>query len=574
MPTPTEQKVYCVIDCRISSTKQQTGGGLDDQEKICKNFTNTKGWEVTRVFSKVYSGRAEERKDFQEIKDFIRLKRKENIAITKYVIKSIDRITRDGAVTFMEMKGDLKKLGVELVDVYGVIQPDQNTLAHVGISFPWSMRSPTASTQLQEAEDAKGEVTKILSRMLGSSISRVQEGYKARPPTDGFLNKHIFVAGKIKVIEEPDPARVHFFRTMFDLRIQGVDDKEIVARVNAMGFRTKERNRYNEEKTEIIGKTGNNLLTVKQLQRIIPKPIYAGIKCERWTHFKPIRAKYDGIVSIDEFNEANRGKVYIKEHDDGSLELLSNYTQFGKGIRRLRDNPDFRYKFFHCEICHLPMLGSWSTGKSGIRYPAYHCGGASGGARAHKYIRVPKEEYENAVKNFISSLRFTSVMVDTFEKVLNDVYRTREQEVVSQSSMISHTVGSLKAQQASALNTLTVTQNQIVRKKLEEMIDELESQIQQAEVQRDEIEVTERDIKAFVKSVKTIMEHPSEILIGTDNMHAQQVLFGLVFEEIPTYAEVLNGTPKLSLAFKLSDEYLNSKTQSVTPRRVELRLPA
>lgn len=40
-----------------------------------------------------------------------------------------------------------------------------------------------------------------------------------------------------------------------------------------------------------------------------------------------------------------------------------------------------------------------------------------------------------------------------------------------------------------------------------------------------------------------------EVLIDTDDMRRQQALFGLVFEEFPTYNEILSGTPKLSPVF-------------------------
>jgi hypothetical protein len=48
-------------------------------------------------------------------------------------------------------------------------------------------------------------------------------------------------------------------------------------------------------------------------------------------------------------------------------------------------------------------------------------------------------------------------------------------------------------------------------------------------------------------------------------------LFSLVFDELPTYEEILNGTPKLSLPYKLSEEFSKTKSLSVTPRRIELR---
>ena len=36
-----------------------------------------------------------------------------------------------------------------------------------------------------------------------------------------------------------------------------------------------------------------------------------------------------------------------------------------------------------------------------------------------------------------------------------------------------------------------------------------------------------------------------------------------IFDELPTYADILNGTPKLSLPYKLSDEFRANKSLSV-----------
>jgi len=67
-------------------------------------------------------------------------------------------------------------------------------------------------------------------------------------------------------------------------------------------------------------------------------------------------------------------------------------------------------------------------------------------------------------------------------------------------------------------------------------------------------EITEYDISNFIKEAKKIMEHPAEMLINIDNPTKRQALFGLVFEETPTYDDILNGTPKLTLIFKLSSD--------------------
>lgn len=52
-------------------------------------------------------------------------------------------------------------------------------------------------------------------------------------------------------------------------------------------------------------------------------------------------------------------------------------------------------------------------------------------------------------------------------------------------------------------------------------------------------------------------------MINTDDINKKQALFGLVFSGMPTYTEILNGTPKLSLMFQLSEDFNKQKSFSV-----------
>ncbi len=64
-------------------------------------------------------------------------------------------------------------------------------------------------------------------------------------------------------------------------------------------------------------------------------------------------------------------------------------------------------------------------------------------------------------------------------------------------------------------------------------------------------------------------EHPVEMLVKQENLIALRGLFGLVFEELPTYEEIVNGTPKLSLPYKLSEEFKVNKDLSVSLLEIE-----
>ena len=65
------------------------------------------------------------------------------------------------------------------------------------------------------------------------------------------------------------------------------------------------------------------------------------------------------------------------------------------------------------------------------------------------------------------------------------------------------------------------------------------------------------------------MEHPAEMLLKPTNMKQQQALFGLVFEETPTYEEIVNGTARLTWVFNLSTQFGKEKSKMVVPVGIE-----
>ena len=414
------------------------------------------------------------------------------------------------------------------------------------------------------ATNAKNEITTILTRMIGQEIRLARQGYRTRRAEDGYKNEKVFIDGKKKTIQVPDPERAKFFVAMFNLRAQGLPDPEIVKRVNAMGYRSPFQNRYDKEHKKIIGKSGGVVLTTKQLQRIIQRTIYAGVMCEKWTDHKLVRAQYDGLVSIDKWNHANKGKLAIMKNLDGTLELIQGHP-FGKsGKERMRNNPLYPYKFILCPFCNKPFLASSPRGKSGKKHPTYHCN------RKHKYFGVRKKDFNDNVEKYIKSLKFSSEVLGGLEVTFLAKYRQREKEIVAASGDIHESIADLERQQLSKLEALEAAKSPVVREKLEKAIDDLEEQIKAAGKVRTKIQISRDDIKAFMDDAKKVIEHPAEILLNPSDPRVQKDLFGLVFEKMPTYEEILNGTPKMSYVFELSSKFRPSKGQLVTPQRIEL----
>ena len=258
----------CIIYCRVSSAKQaQEGESLEDQKKICEILAERNKLTVLEVFPEQFSGRKNDRPVIEDIITYIK---KHPNKVQYLIFRAIDRFTRNGTLGYEMLKQRLAQYGVELIDANVVIQPSRNTLEHLGVEYDWSKTSPSEISELVIAHEGKNEVNRILTRMIGQEINLVREGYKVRQADDGFINERIYIEGKKRMIQNPDPKRAYFFTTMFEMRASGAyTDQQIVDRINAMGYRSKTQKIWSKSRDKILGLRGGVKLTVKQLQRII-----------------------------------------------------------------------------------------------------------------------------------------------------------------------------------------------------------------------------------------------------------------------------------------------------------------
>ncbi len=111
-----------------------------------------------------------------------------------------------------------------------------------------------------------------------------------------------------------------------------------------------------------------------------------------------------------------------------------------------------------------------------------------------------------------------------------------------------------------------------VRKGIEEQISEVQDKINKSKENRKVVELKEEDVTEYIASSKDLMEHPAKMLEDISSSEELLAVFGLIFEEFPTYSEIVSGTPKLTLILRVNNEKHTSKDQLVTLRRIELRL--
>ena len=414
-----------VAAIRVSTTKQGTDGDSPGaQKEQIERFAESRGIIIKKFFVFLESA-SKEQQPMQEAIDYCK-NPKNNVEL--FVVKSIDRFTRGGSDFYAPLKRQLERCNVNLVDIYGVISSQKvNTLDHLGFEYKWSVYSPSKKSEILEAERAHDELRDIMSRMIGAEIRYTQMGFWMRQPPYGYVSEKIETRNGKRCVLRPHPEEAQYVIKAFDLRALGtMYDTQIVEEINRMGYKGRVHYvRSKQDRTRIITKRGGGPLTVKQFQRMIRNPIYAGVNTEKWTGGKPVQCAFSGLVSIEQFNRANNGKRLITKDKQGDIVIINKPPEVRyatpKGVR----NPDFPYrKFVMCPQCSKPLLGSSSRGKSGKYYPAYHCD-----KRGH-YLRYLKRSWRIESLSSLALYGCSEEQIDNVMEVIEAEWHKREQSLV------------------------------------------------------------------------------------------------------------------------------------------------
>lgn len=535
----TQENAVAAI--RISSLKQGLQGDSPEaQKEQIERFALARNIKIKKFFIFMESASKEEQ-PVQEAIDYCKSPKND---VQLFIIKSIDRFTRGGSYLYDHLKMQLQNHDVHLIDIYGIIgNQDVNTLEHLGIQYNWSVYSPTKKSEILEAERAKDEMRDIMTRMIGAEIRYVRMGYRVREAPFGYVNEKVETSHGKRVILKPHPEESLWIAKMFELRCQGtLNDHEIVDSVNKMGCKTRKRYKRNpNDRTKIIGIHGGNKLHIKQFWRYVQNPIYAGINVEKWTQDNLVKGKFDGIVSVDTFNKANRGKLTLSINGD-EVQLLKKSLPAWQTVK-LINNPKFPYKrVVMCPECRKPLFGSASRGHLGKYYPAYHCN-----KRGH-YFRVSSKELEESVEAFVRNLNFDQEYIDNLKEYIVTLWNSRVENKKADDSIINKKIQELKATAQAAADKIKFLSSEVAIKYLEADIVKAETEAKQLEQEKvsQKKEVLGINMENVMEHVGYFLEHLEELLIDQANPLKRAAFFGLIFDSMPTYQELTSGTPKLA----------------------------
>ena len=549
---------------RVSSTRQGTEGDSPEaQKEQIERFAASKGFMIKKFFVFMESA-SKEQQPMQEAIDYC--KDPEN-RISHFIIKSIDRFTRGGSLPYDLLKSQLEDSQVKLIDIYGIIGSSQvNTLEHLGVEYKWSVYSPSKKSEILEAERSKDELRDIMTRMVGAEIRYTRLGYWMRRPPYGYLSQKAETPHGRRTVLAPHPTESKYILEVFRLRAEGQHtDEEITRIINDMGY---------EGRKQLKGSKGGRRpirLNSKHLWRLVRNPIYAGVNMEKWTGGQPIRCAFEGLVSVETFNRANKGKRVIVEQPDGRI-TAQDTKQLRYSTEKGTRSADFPFKkFVMCPKCDKPLLGSSSRGGNGKLYPAYHCN-----KRGHNF-RVSKKELEDRVDQFLASLELSSESVEPFLEVTDKAWQRIQSRHDGRVNSLDKQLSGLREEVQATVQKLKYLNNESAVKYMEEDLTRLEAEISKIEAEKEAAESQKpKNINRFKACLIHLVEHYDQILKNQMDPVKKAKFFSLLFSKMPTFEDLEGRTDKKRISQVLNPIFalnFNKQYPMVTPRGIEPLFP-
>ena len=553
--SPTNQPRIGLLAIRVSSDKQGLDGDSPEaQREQGEAYAKAHNIVITETIILLESA-SHEVQPMQKVIDVCKDKSK---GFQVVLIKSIDRFTRGGGDYYSPLKRQLTRLGIALEDMYGVIGKQQiNTLEHTGFTYYWSEFNPTQKSEYLEAERAKDEMRDIMSRMIGAEIRYTQLGYWMRRPHYGFRSVKIDTKNGKRTILKPDKHEAKFIIKLFEMRAAHVyTNQQIADELNSMGFRSRVtivRDKY--DRTKIKRQIGGRKMTAKMIDQYTSKLVYCGIIKEKWTHDKPVKAQFDGLVSVDLFNEANRGRVFVE------VDSRDNITIKRKAVpNHLKNkqvyNPDYPYKqVVACPKCGKALSGSATRGKLGKHYPAYHC------SRDGHYFRVSKPEFDKTIEDFVRAITIKPEYVDDVIAAIAELWRERQTKQIDASRQRLEHRDSLQSQIKATVDRMRIVTSETALKYLEEDIVSVEKELAELDEEIARQPNLQAEFDQVLQYAKYILEHLPELLLDLCNPLRKAAFFGAIFNKLPTYEQINFGThknsppPEVNELFQIRTEY-------------------
>jgi hypothetical protein len=372
--------------------------------------------------------------------------------------------------------------------------------------------------------------------------------YKVRNSDFWFKLKKVATPYWVKKIQIDYQEESIFIKKMFELKSRwDLNDKEITEELNLMWFKSRIRDKWNNEKTEVTWSIWWKKLNSEQLQRYIKSPVYAWIICEVWTWNKPIKAPYNWLISIELWNKANIWKYKINIIDEENIEIehykWETKLQEAPIIQKPKNyNPDYMFwKVLKCPQCEWHLTAEKSKSKSWKYHHYYSCRWKKG--IKHKNYSLRRDDINNEIVKVFSSIKFDNEIIELFNFISEKVYESRKNEGIEKNNYILNNIKELKEKEQFILSGVSKLIN------YPDLLEDQNNKLQEIKAEINKLKRKQKEkweqlwLARFKQCSHKILTHLDLLVQQRENPEIIQLAFDIVYNWKIEYENLKSHTP-------------------------------
>lgn len=483
-------------------------------------------------------------------------------------IALVNRATRAELFDFLMVQREYAKQGLELCDPQGELSTEsRDTLESFGVTYKFNQYDANEANRVDAIMAARKNWRDNLTQLHAAEMKAARMGFWVSGSTPvGYKKVRRQTSHGKRLFLEPDNDRTEslWIKTIFDLAIKNQPKMIIINEVNKLGYRSRTRQKHNKNNKNLIeGNIGGKKLNLKQLDMYLKNPIYALIRNSKsqQTGRKAVKIFGTPFITIDQFNAINEGRLKILAIN-GEVSVVKVKLTERVVITK---NANFPFKrFVLCPVCKSKLYGSSPRGKSGRHFPMYHC------SKNHKYWSVNKETFDKTILDFTKGLKLTKEKLEVYKEAL--LGKVKDKLVKVQGVAINHQirVTELESLSKELLTKIRNSKLTIVQQDLENELEKVESEKLIAIAERNNAEAQQIDIRMVIDRVIYFLEHLEKGLLGISDPVQRAAAWSTVFEEPPTYQQLVSRTPRLRSHVEQIATAENAEDLNVGTKRLEL----
>lgn len=484
-----------LIYCRVSSLRQvREGSGLDSQEHRCRQYANSYGYTVERVFpDDGISGSLFTRPAMKALISYLDEHWQEEYVI---IFDDLKRFARDVDV-HRGLKRELQGRGAKLCCLnYNFDDSPEGEFVETIFA---------AQNELERKQNRRQVCQKMKARL--------ERGYWCFPPPSGYTFIKSREHGKILAPIRP-------ITKILAEGLLAFSDNRLHSSVDLQRF-------FESQKLDKL--TGKRL-SFDYIRRILTEPLYAGIvEYEPWK-ITPRIGCHKAIITKDVYE-----KIQVKLRRPERLPRATDTLEFP--LRRI----------VSCAVCGKPMTGSCSKGRSKY-YPHYTCNNRD-------CITTPKNITASVLEQhyveLLESIQVEPEMLKLTSEIVRRIWQQRILNVNSNKTEVEKEIKELNRQIDEFVELVAKTRVESIRVRYEAKIEELDQKIQL--LSHDQNTKKLPDFEEALARTLTFIGTTAECWKNAD-LDRKILLHNLIFTENPQYSSKTGfGTPNISVPFYIKE---------------------